>query len=186
MGLERQKASVLNDWGDFNHMLLEKERMKKKITSENQFTEQRPECSLVAGSKRKRGQVKEWKQRNRVLSRFWVSELKVGAQRRDKEKGGRIRPPSPKSARVFNLYLFLPISSINLMNIIFMSVPTLSSFPGLSFTKWLLRVGGWCSICRASKNVKEAVRDRRSGGVGHAQVSLMAALGSAPLFWLVC
>lgn len=30
MGLERQKASVLNDGGDFNHMLLGKERGKKK------------------------------------------------------------------------------------------------------------------------------------------------------------
>lgn len=27
---------------------------KEKITSENQFAEQRPECSLVAGSKRKK------------------------------------------------------------------------------------------------------------------------------------
>ena len=55
--------------------------------------------------------------------------------------GGELESPF-SSAGIFNFYLFLRISSINPMNIIFVSVPTLSSFPDLSFTKWLLRVGG--------------------------------------------
>lgn len=65
MAPQRQKASPLNDGFDFNQPLLGEEkggREREKITSENQFGEQKggPECSLVAGSKREqKGDGKE-------------------------------------------------------------------------------------------------------------------------------
>lgn len=67
MAPQRQKASALNDGFDFNQALLGEEkggRERKKITSENQFGEQKGggggESSLVAGSKREqKGDGKE-------------------------------------------------------------------------------------------------------------------------------